>query len=493
MIWLIIAIFAAWGIVLYIAKKKGEKYGFDLMGPLLMWKTEKGKKFIDRISRKRIWKHYGNAAIIICIVAMFFTTLLIIWNVIIAFSIPPEAAPSPRLILGIPGINPIIPIGYGILALAIAIIVHEFSHGILARFGKIKVNSLGLLFLIFPVGAFVEPDEEELKNTSRMKRSRVFAAGPASNIILALICILLLGFILAPLITPKADGVIVAGDGYGLEKWGIITELNGVKISDKKEFTNVTHILQPGKFYNITLVYGENVTQKRFLHGIYVAAVVEKSPAKNVLEVGSIIYRINDVLMGSRECFFKFMNSTHAGDEIIIEFYYNGSFFNKTVTLADKYDFIRIGENKGKGFLGVEAYGIQDIVVDANYFPKVYNPFKGRFLPYLALPFTGLSPPPKELANLYTPSPLFWKVYNILYWIFWLNFAIGTFNALPSVPLDGGYIFKDGMSYVISKFRVKRERAEKISAILTNAISIIMFLCIFSIIIVPRLRGFISF
>ncbi|MCD6331405.1 MAG: site-2 protease family protein, partial [Thermoplasmata archaeon] len=162
------------------------------------WKTEKGKRFIDSVAKKKLWKFYGNISIFICIVAMIFTTAIIIWNLIIAFKIPPQRAPSPRLILGIPGINPVIPIGYGILALAIAIVVHEISHGILARYGKIKVKSLGLLFLIVPIGAFVEPDEEQIKKTARKIRSRIFSAGPASNIVLAIVCILILSFILAP-------------------------------------------------------------------------------------------------------------------------------------------------------------------------------------------------------------------------------------------------------------------------------------------------------
>ena len=32
--------------------------------------------------------------------------------------------------IGLPGLNPVIPLWYGILALVIAMVVHEFSHGI---------------------------------------------------------------------------------------------------------------------------------------------------------------------------------------------------------------------------------------------------------------------------------------------------------------------------------------------------------------------------
>ena len=39
------------------------------------------------------------------------------------------------------------------------------------------------------------------------------------------------------------------------------------------------------------------------------------------------------------------------------------------------------------------------------------------------------------------------------YWLFWLNLMLGATNALPAVPLDGGYIFKDGIESLVSRFR----------------------------------------
>lgn len=502
MIWIIALIFAFWIIILYIAKIKGKKYGFDLAGPLLMWKTEKGKKLIEKISEKKIWKGYGNFSIIICIIAMIFTTYLILWNVIIALKIPPQDAPSPRLILGIPGINPIIPIGYGILALAVAIFIHEFSHGILAKFGKIKINYLGLLFLIVPVGAFVEPDEEKLKKVSIIKRSRVFASGPASNIILAIICILLLSFVFSPFITPKTEGVIITQNAYGIDKWSVITEIEGIKVDDKKKFIDISENFTAGRFYNITVFEKNNFYEKRFFYGVVVLKIVEDSPAENKLYEGCIIYRINNNSIGNREDFFNFMNSTYAGEEVKIYFYYNNSKLNASVLLADKYRFIKNEENKGKGFLGVEAYGIDDLLINDEYIKKIFNPLeielnmhsiRNKFLSFIALPFTGLSPPPREIIEVYNPSEFFWILYNIIYWIFWLNFAVGTFNALPSMPLDGGYIFRDGLNYILSKFRsLDKKKAEKISYFLSSTVSIIMFIGIFSIILIPRLKFLIS-
>lgn len=496
-IYILILIFAIWFLILYIANKKLKKYGLEVMGPLLMWKTKKGKKFIEKISKKKIWKHYGNLSITICIIAMIFTTILLLWNLIISFQIPPQRAPSPRLILGIPGINPIIPVGYGIIAIAIAIAIHEISHGILAKFGKIEINSLGLLFLIFPIGAFVEPDEDKLKKVSRLKRSRVFAAGPSSNIIIAFVCILLLAFVFSPAIQSKEEGAIVLKEFNSIKKWSIITKVDGKKI----EADDLENLI-PGKFYNITFYYSGDYYTERILYGLCMNDIVKNSPAEKAgFSEGFIIYRINDTYLGKWEDFREFMENKKANEKIRV-YYYNGGFLNKTIVLADKYEFTGIESDKGKGFLGIGAYGLVDLTVSDSYFKNLLNPLKtnfnlyairNKFFSFLTLPFAGLSPLPRELTTIYTPSNYFWILYNIVYWIFWLNFAIGTFNALPAIPLDGGYIFKDGVSFLIYRIIRKKEKSDKLSTALANAISVFILICLFSIILIPRLRSFISF
>ncbi|RLF34046.1 MAG: hypothetical protein DRN07_00925 [Thermoplasmata archaeon] len=497
MIELLIALFALWIIVLYIAKKKGKDRGLDVMGPLLMWKTEKGKKTIEYIAKRRAWKRYGDISIILCIVAMVFTTALIIFNVIVSFQIPPQNAPSPRLIIGLPGINPVIPVGYGILALLVAIVVHEFSHGILARAGGIKINTLGLLFLIVPIGAFVEPDEDELKSTSRLKRSRVFAAGPSTNIILAFVCLLILAFAMAPAITSAADGVVMGTDAYGIDKWSVISKIDDTPVHTREDMLNITATLQAGTFHNVTFLYHGTVKETRFFYGLYVENVVKGMPAERVLEEDDIIYkavyRSNTSFLETNDDFIAFMNATHAGDELTLYYYRNGTFSNASLVLADKYEYTDNEKDAGKGFLGIGAYGISDMVMDTDFIPNIYHPFRGRFLQYLTLPFIGMSPLPAELESIYTPSHAFWILYNILYWIFWLNFAVGTFNALPAIPLDGGYIFHDGINYMLSKRGRKKEKTEKLSSMVSTALSILVLLSLVSIILVPRLRGFISF
>lgn len=103
-------------------------------------------------------------------------------------------ATKPGATLLLPGIN--LPLLEGVLALFVILVVHEASHAILARIAKIKVLSSGIvLFGIIPIGAFVEPDEEELKKTEDIKQSRVIVAGSTANLISCILFfVLFLGF-----------------------------------------------------------------------------------------------------------------------------------------------------------------------------------------------------------------------------------------------------------------------------------------------------------
>ena len=51
-------------------------------------------------------------------------------------------------------------------------------------------------------------------------------------------------------------------------------------------------------------------------------------------------------------------------------------------------------------------------------------------------------------------TPLLWilmPLNELLFWIYFLNFAVGTFNLLPMKPLDGGHLFENLLSYVTTE------------------------------------------
>ena len=514
-LFIIIAILCIWILIVYLIKEKGGD-AFSIWGPILLWKTEKGKALIERIAKKgEFWKRYADLAIIICSISMILMFLLILWNVNLSFKISPKNAPSPRMLIGLPGLNPIIPIGYGVVAIAVAIIIHEFSHGILAMVEKIKVKALGLIFFIFPIGAFVEPDEEELEKVSRKKRSHVFAAGPMSNLLLAFICALLFSSVFMASVTPKVEGALITGEvqdsplaAENIKPWSVIVSFNGTEIRNVSNFEKVIESIHPGKEYNFTFFFNGKWYDKNILGGMVVAMVADGYPAdKAGIKEGDVIYKINDTTITNESTFFTAMNKTKSGKEIMVQYfrYNNGKYTLHVtpVTLEDKYSYYQKynpeGNKewyKGKGFIGLNiiAFGISVAPVD--YYPeRLAHPLKSMnsFFFYIALPFAGLSPFPKDFASLYTTpfsAPLFWVLSNLLYWLFWLNFAVGTFNVLPAIPLDGGYIFRDGISYAIEKMKGnwKKEKLDKVTHAITMFFSIIVLLSIVAIILIPRLR-----
>ena len=165
------------------------------------------------------------------------------------------------MMIGLPGLNPVIPLWYGILALVIAMVVHEFSHGILSRVANVKVKALGLLMFFFPVGAFVEPDEEEMKSMKKWERMRLYAAGPGSNMVIAIIFSFLFSSVMVASLEPSSDGVLSAsvvldygGEEAGLEPWMLITEVNDQTISNSEDFTNVMNETYAGQVINVSVL-----------------------------------------------------------------------------------------------------------------------------------------------------------------------------------------------------------------------------------------------
>src|SRR2546426_112612 len=88
------------------------------------------------------------------------------------------------------------------------------------------------------------------------------------------------------------------------------------------------------------------------------------------------------------------------------------------------------------------------------------------------------------------PAPVFYLIANALYWLFWLNLMLGATNALPAVPLDGGFVFKDGLDALITRFRggLPVERRDRIVRTVSYAFALLILALILWQFIRPRLR-----
>ena len=181
------------------------KYGVDFQGIILLWRTKKFNDLIDNISKKgkRIWGAYSIIGIGAAVIGMIGVFYLLFSNAVKVLVSP---APTPGVGFIIPGIT--VPFWYSLIGLIVVLIVHEASHGIIARANNISLKSVGLALFVAIPGAFVEPNEEELKKTSRLTRMKVYAAGSMANFVTALIAFVLIMGVINPILTPSGIEIV---------------------------------------------------------------------------------------------------------------------------------------------------------------------------------------------------------------------------------------------------------------------------------------------
>ncbi|MFY1645417.1 site-2 protease family protein, partial [Methanoculleus bourgensis] len=170
----------------------------------------------------------------------------------------PTGIYDPRNILAIPGVNQAIPITAAVfIGLLLTIVVHEFGHAILARVEDMRVRSMGLLIAVIPIGAFVEPDEEDVEAAKGMPKIRMFGAGITNNIVVGLACFGLMFLLMGmatPLSVPLVQGVykdFPAAD-VGLQGYSVITGINGVPVTSQEEVSAFMDGTRPGETVTLT-------------------------------------------------------------------------------------------------------------------------------------------------------------------------------------------------------------------------------------------------
>ena len=230
-----------------------EKHGFEINFPVIMWKTQRLRGLISRISNfsPTFWRWYMNVGIVVAFGAMIFITWTIVSSLPSVFETPTVSIVIPGVEM--PGSSIYIPFFYGLIALATVLIVHEFSHGVQSVGEKISIKSIGLLLFAIIPGAFVEPDEDELKAAKRSSRLRVYAAGSVANITLAVIALLLVSLISAGIPTFFAedgiaiDRIVSDSPSDGVLKEGMVLEaIDNHQIDNSSDYLDVVSHYSPG-------------------------------------------------------------------------------------------------------------------------------------------------------------------------------------------------------------------------------------------------------
>lgn len=515
---LVIFLIFAWIFgILYLAPRLAKTKHLQAFGPMLMIKITKNRKILDRIANRFPARGFGKVSVVIVIISTIMAFVMLIYGAYLSLSVPPSSAPALSLLLPIPGVNPVIPVVYGTIALAISMVIHEIFHGIVARSYGIKVSSVGVLFFIVPMGAFVEPDEEEVQKADPVHRRRLIAAGPGINIVIAIITLVVVAFLLVPAATPTHQGFYVQTVDKATPAGNFVSA--GVEITSFGNYTGnqVTMLvfdsqLIPGQLYNLTAYNGKTETVHQLPAGITIDSVVKGTAAENAsLKPGMVIVSADGNYVRNDTSFNNFLESKYPGSVITLELkQYNLSGGNlvsstvyKNVTTTSKYDYysqyypsLNKEIYKNQSFLGVTVSYAGMLGSNLSYMQNVisgrgvfFSPVNG-ILQYIALPFAYLFPVPAALTSLFTVpfyGPLFWGIVDTFYFLFWLDLLLGITNALPFLVFDGGQFFRESLIILSKRRRFAFLKNERTVRTIMNVMSVIVIVLLFWQIIVPRL------
>jgi len=300
-------------ILLFYFKNKSK---FEVQGKIfLLYKTKWGLKLMDKIASKPsknyqklglisilfsviifllfkslliplillilglIWikpfKILGYISILVGFLGMFFIFYYLVSATYKLIFVPdslPALAPVLPGIQILPGL-PVLGFWHWIITILIVAAIHEFSHGIFARFYKIKIKSSGFAFLGPILAAFVEPNENQLKKKTKKQQLAVFSAGPFSNIVTGALLLLLIPLIFAPIgaAIAQPDGLIIqdiqenssaydAGIEAGTKIIGLneVSTLNSISFFNEFQDSNGSFILNTDKGDYEIIPNGEN-------------------------------------------------------------------------------------------------------------------------------------------------------------------------------------------------------------------------------------------
>jgi len=274
---------------------------------IVLYRTKWGIKWMTKYAQKhRAWVILlGYIGVGVGFIGMLTISIVLVKGLVDIFIKPANTAGVSLVLPGInvPGLG-ILPFWHWIAAIFIIAIVHEFSHGIVARAHNLEVKNTGIVFFGPIIGAFVESDEKKIVKEKDVTQYSILAAGAFSNILLAIVAILVLSFVTMPLqnrMTEPAGFTFAEFDNTGdypfeaagIKPGSVITGLDGNEFNDFQSFQKELLRLHPGdeamvtadsKDYPITLAVSPVNSEQGYL-GIF--AITNKLEVKDRFQYGA--------------------------------------------------------------------------------------------------------------------------------------------------------------------------------------------------------------
>src|SRR3989338_2433773 len=268
---------------------------------IFLYRMKWGLRWMDKYSEKHCeWVILlGYIGVGVGFIGMVVMGYFLIKNLYDLFTIP---AVTSGVSLVLPGINVpglgILPFWHWLVAIFVIAVVHEFSHGIVARAHKVEVKNTGVVFFGPIIGAFVEPNEKKMGKEKDTVQYSILAAGAFSNIILAMVAFLLLTFVLNPIQAEITETKGFTFESYynmsypfavaGIAVGTVITGIDGKQTTNFQEFSEGLVNKKPGdsvvveaggKTYTLTLAANPEQPEKGFLGIMGIKNEVVAKPA----------------------------------------------------------------------------------------------------------------------------------------------------------------------------------------------------------------------
>jgi membrane-associated protease RseP (regulator of RpoE activity) len=383
---------AAMAAILYLKRSQ-----LEFQGIIALTRTKKFKNRIYSIGENYsgFWKIYFKIGIVIGGLVLILGTIYMVSITTEVFS--GTATPAFGLVVPYPTSEISyssgflkVPIWLWVIAIPFILIPHELSHGLALAANKLRIKSLGLLVLLVIPGAFVEPDEKQLKKAGKIQKLQVYCAGSFSNIVTGLLLVLFTFLFLAIFYQP-------AGIYFGLP----LAALNQSEIISNSTLQNglIEFHTSNATYLTTSELLKEQQNKTQFV-------VFEDLPAARNEITGGQIYgtlkRIGDVKTNSPEDVKIALSKYNPGDTVRVETS-NGTF---DLLLSDK---------NGTAYMGVLLS--QPKIIVSVLAPENARPYEARFASF------------EPVSNF---------ILQILNFTIAVCIGVAIFNMLPMKPLDGG-------------------------------------------------------
>jgi membrane-associated protease RseP (regulator of RpoE activity) len=368
---------------------------------ILMVRTKRLLNFLDQLARYRIFSDLGWVYIAITVAAGAF----MIWLMLDETYIVLNSSLQARCLIGA----------------AAPSLCHANNYTVTTQpaLTSYLLKSTGLLFfLIVPIGAFVEIDDKLIQKTRARDSGRIMAGGPGSNVIVAVIALILLVLLLGGLV-PKYNGVLVAQ--------------------------------------------------------VYAPSPANTLHQQGHLQAGDFIQAVNGTKINSDQDLANYMAHTTPNETLQLTIDHQGQLNTYPITLGANPSNTKIG------FIGVTVSNANLSAIKTNY-ANAYrtNPFLYLIVPGIIPQAETLVPFSSTLHSYYN-SPVLGVAWDpvalTLFWIFFININLAFFNAIPLYPLDGGQAIYNWFSHFGKKW--VEVRAKMLTTICSLAMFLLILTFLF--------------